>query len=165
MYRATLGHQIARLAWISEEGHWRLCIDQNQMFDPRQLHGGHLGQIGKPLHHRQPGTTLQTRGEDFGQQLHARRRGNACGRQQRVFAQRLSAEHQHRPAATADGLGDRVNGGVVGRAWRGRRQRRASVCTFTPGHVGGQDQGSYLPGQAACGGNRFDCIPTQCFGT
>ncbi len=99
VHGAALGHQIACLARIGEEGHRRLRVHQDQVPHIGQLHPGQFGQVGDTLHRWQARAARHAGGEDLGQQAHAGlHRGDSRRSQQRRFAQRASAQQQRTDA-------------------------------------------------------------------
>jgi hypothetical protein len=97
-----------------------------------------------------PGAALQPGGEHLGQQLDAAVRGDAPRPAGRAPAVR-AAQQQRAGLAAAEGLGDALHGGVVRRQRLGQGWGRL-LATLAPGHIGRQDQGGHLAGQATRGG-------------
>ena len=108
-----------------------------------------------------PAPTLETRGKDLGQQLHARRGGDARSGHERRLAQRASAEQQRVPAATLQHSRD-CRDGLVGVARRRRDAwQRCGHTALAPGHVGRQDQRRHLPGRTHGGCDGLGCVVAQ----
>ncbi len=87
VHLAAVGHQVARLARVSEERDRGLGVDEHQMPESAQLDGGELGEVCDALQRRQAGTALEPGRERLGQQL-----GAGCARDLRGVPQCAFAE-------------------------------------------------------------------------
>ena len=137
---AALGHEVAGLARVGEERDRRLGVDQHQVAEAVELHGGELGEVAEAVDGGQPGAALEAGGEGLAEQRRAGRRGDPAGgdqarlpharppRKSAAFSpeRRASATERTTAASTAVGAA-----GATG---------AAGVGALGPRHVGGQDQ-------------------------
>ena len=135
-----VGHEVAGLVGIGEERHGRLRVDEDQVAQAVELHGGELGEVGEAVDRHPAGAALEPSGERLGEELGAGGVGDAAGVDEGVGPAGAPADEQARRLVALEHrrqLGDErgVDGGGRGRLDRGR-----GIAAVGPAHVGRQDQ-------------------------
>ena len=120
VHDAPGGHEVALLAGIGEERHGGLRVDQDQVFEPRELYRRELRDVREAFDRLNAGAALKPRGEDLAEQLRAGGTGDASGCGQRRFAQRAAAEQNGGPLACAERIGGGLDRGFGGDRWIAR---------------------------------------------
>src|SRR3546814_562632 len=113
VHLAALGHQVAGLAGIGEERDGRLGIDEDQVGQAVELHGGELGQVGEALHGHPTRAALEAGREGLGQELGAGGGGDAAGVDQRVGPAGPAPYEQRGGLVAEEGVGELPNQGLV----------------------------------------------------
>ena len=125
--RAAVGHEVAGLVGVGEERHRRLGVDEDQVAQAVELHGGELGEVGEAVDRHAAGAALEAGGERLGEQLGAGGVGDAAGVDEGVGPARAPADEQRRRLVA---LEDR---GQLGDERRRRRRPARSARRPAPG--------------------------------
>ena len=166
MHGAALWHQIAELARVGEEGHRRLGIEEHEVPDSVEAHGGKLGQVAEPLDRRSSRSSGQTCRKGLAQELgpggggqvggclqQPSRTDPASDEQGRALAgpERCRSRFDHRrigarpgSGPVADPVDDRCHGPAVG-----------------PRDVCRQDEGGHRPRGSIGGGQSILGVMTE----
>ena len=129
------GTRSLALLGVGEERHRRLGVDEDQVAEAVELHGGELGQVGEPVDRHAAGAALEAGRERLGEELGAGGVGDAAGVDEGVGPAGPAADEQARPARRPGGSrparrprrgSTGVGGGRRGGGRRARRRRTSS---------------------------------------
>jgi hypothetical protein len=127
---------------IGEERHRRFRVDDDEVLEAVELHGGELGEVPEAVDGRPAGPALQPGGERLAQQLGAGGVRCAAGGDQGRFPARGPADEQGAGRARAEDVGDRhplLSNGVRARGLGlPARRRRATTRRRVTGHLLGR---------------------------
>ena len=139
----------ARAAGVGEERHRRLRAADDEVAQPGQRLGGHLGQVGEGLRARDPGAALEPARERVVDQTGAGGRGDPSRRAQRGPARGGAAQQQGRGPPGAQRAGRGLDRALRDRGRRRDRQRGGRAGARLPAGVGRHDERGDLAAVAA----------------
>ena len=112
---AAVGHELAGLVRVGEEGDRRPRVDEHEVAQPAELLQRHLAEVLQLLDGGDAGAALGAGDERLGDEPGAGRRGDAAGGVERWPAHRRTAEQQGDRLARTQQLGDELDGPAVDR--------------------------------------------------